>query len=449
MISRPALALETTTTGRGCPDRIVGLAALAFFATLPLAWVTVASAGGGFIKPFHLAAFGLVVACLARWRPHRLIAPIWRRHVAVYGSYAVVLVAALSGGLVMGEPFLPRLLLARQAYYAGVSLVIAGFVVLAVGRRAQHWLAWAGVVTTAAVIGAFGVALARQGVNPFSIIAEAVIQANPDIITYRLLRSTFRSGDDLADVASNLRHKVFVGLLVAVFLGLAGQRCIAHARTGTRAVLGIAGVVGAAAVTLSLSRSTILCLVLTLGLYPLRILVRNRARPLQAVALLFLLLLGAALVVSPVGELLYTRFAATGSYESRLVAAGPSFFEDFAQAALIGTEAVQVEKSPHNFILHSWLAGGVVAATAACVLLAAIAQVWTKEAHRYLTGRAGWVVPVGQLWVLGLGIIPLVRSFTAGNQFHLVEWTSVGLFLGVTFANERRAAASPDQAQEV
>jgi len=74
---------------------------------------------------------------------------------------------------------------------------------------------------------------------------------------------------------------------------------------------------------------------------------------------------------------------------------------------------------------------------AACILvfLVSYIHVWCREARRYLTAASGWVVPVSQQWLLGIGLLPLVRAVSAGDGLHMVEWTAVGAFLGLTYAN--------------
>ncbi|MDQ6797342.1 MAG: hypothetical protein M3011_04845, partial [Actinomycetota bacterium] len=47
------------------------------------------------------------------------------------------------------------------------------------------------------------------------------------------------------------------------------------------------------------------------------------------------------------------------------------------------------------------------------------------------------LIPVSQQWVLGIGLLPLVRAVSAGDGLHMVEWTAVGAFLGLTYANRR------------
>jgi len=439
----PPIGTLSTPTSKA-PDWLPAATFLAFLATLPLAWMTVTPAGGGFIKPFHVAALPFVAACLIRWRPRGLILPIWHRHAAIFVSYFTLLAFAFAAGLLHRDPFLPRMLVIRQAYYAAPAVIVAGFLYLVIGGRGQKWLAWSGTVTATVLIAAFSAAAASQHTNPIKIIGDALSQRDPNIITYRLLRSTFRTDTGLAETAANLRHKVFIALLISAFLGLACVKIIDRSRRVTRGTVIFGSLLGFALVVLSLSRSTILCLAVTLLLYPLRILVRGRARPRQLLALGLVGLFLIAALVSPVGDLLITRFSATGSYESRVEAAGPGFVNEFLPATFVGARRSTVAKSPHNFVLHSWLAGGIAAALAAAVILVRFAWLWLREARLYLTSGPEPEHPVGRLWVLGIGTIPLVRAFTAGNQLHMVEWTAIGLFLGLTAIGDRSTAAGTE-----
>lgn len=415
--------------------------ALIFFLTvLPLEWITLTGVGGGFIKPFHLAAVVFIAVCLLRWSPSVLLAPTWHRHLPVFAAYFVVLGVTFASTLAHTDPFLPQVVVLRQLFYTVTAVVMAGCLVLVIGRPVQRWLAWSGVAASGALMAAISYALLPA--NPLAIVWSALVQQNPDIITFQLLRTAFRTDVGLEDAADNLRHKVFIGLLVAVFLGLACTAIVDRRHRLIRGLLAVGGVVGCALVLLSLSRSTILSLAVPFMLYPLRLLIRDWARPAQAVTLIVAVAAALAAIISPLGQLLLVRFGATGSYSSRLTAAGPTFMENFGDSALLGTTSAAVEKSPHNFVLNAWLGGGIVAGAAATVMLLALAWMWLREVRRYLTDGPGWVVPVEQVWVLGIGVIPLVRAFTAGSQFHMVEFAAIAVFIGITLANERALAAA-------
>ena len=428
-------------------ERAPVFALIVFLAVLPLEWITLAGGtateeGGGNIKPFHVAAAIFAILCFLRWRPRAMLAPVWNRHLGVYAAYFVVLAVGLAASFAFPDPYLMPILVLRQLSYSSASLFIAGFLVLIIGHSVQRWLAASGVIASGLLMLAFVYALASQGSNPITILGSAISQGDPDIITFQLLRTTFRTDDDLAEVAANLRHKVFIGLLIGVFFGLACMAIIDRKHRFIRGLLLVGSGVGFVLVLLSLSRSTTLCMAVPFMLYPLRVLVRNRAKPVEAVGMILAVASGVAVLISPIGALLYARFSATGSYTSRLTAAGPSFLEDFLPSALIGATKGDVEKSPHNFILNAWLGGGLVAGAAATLMFFWMMYIWLREFRRYIFDVPGWVIPVGQIWFLGIGVIPLVRAFTAGNQFHMVEFTAIALFLGLTLANERAAAAA-------
>lgn len=409
----------------------LGLVALAL--TLPLEWTTLRGVGPGYLKPFHLAVIALGVAALCRWRPGSLIRPVWRRHGALFGLYALLLGVFLTAGLAFAQPFESRATVFRQATYAVSGLLVAATTLKLAGRPAQRWIAPAAILAPLVLVAALALSLAAQGQSIVSLVGQAVSRADPDIIANRLLRGAFRNDANLSEVNANLRHNVFGGLLVALLLGLACAPALrAHFPRLRRACLAGA-LVAMALVVLSLSRSTTLCLALILLLPALRVLARGRARTAHVLGAVATVLVAAIVVLSPLGTLFANRITSTGSYESRIAAAGSGFVENAAGAAVIGTSRASVDKTPHNFVLRSWLGGGVVAAVVAAAILLYLSREWVREVRYYLRGDP-WPLPFGQVWVLGLGLLPLVRAFTAGGHFHIVEWVAIGLFLGFTAA---------------
>lgn len=425
-------------------DRVTAWAVVAFLSVLTLEWVTVTGFSGGFIKPFHLAMIGVGLIAFARWHPGRVVGPVLARHAPIYVPYIVLIALALAGGLRFATPYFPRNNGIRQLSYVGASMLLAGVLLqILPHRRVQRVLAWAGVFTAVTVAAGLTLALASQNVNPINLVQEALAKADPDIISNELLRGAFRTDEGLAEAGANLRHKVFLAVLIGTFLGLAFLPAVSRRRTVVRALLMVAGAAGSLLVVLSLSRSTILVLVIPAVLVPLRILVRRRAGTLHAVVFGLAGLVFAGLALSPLAELLYERFAATGSVEARLEGAGPIFMSLAPEAALAGTAKPSTGSSPHNLVLDAWLSGGVLASLAALLVLVFFTRVWWRIARGYLTGTGRWLLPVEPVWLLGIGFLPLVRSVTAGNQFHMVEWTAIAVFLAVVTANDRLVAAAP------
>ena len=399
---------------------------------------------GGLLKPFHLLAIGLVGLCLARWSPARLLLPILRRYPGVFGAYFAFLLLVGVSATVRGDPYVDRSELVRLIFYAGTSVFVAGLFLHVAGRRSQRLLVWTGAAAAAVLVVGLVASLAMQNQNPIALLAEAAAKGDPDIISHRLFRTAFRSHEEFGEVGANLRHKVFSAVLLAVFIGLAcaGARLL---RRRTRLLLGAVSVAGFGLVLLSLSRWLALCLVVTLLFVPLRVLVRRWARPGQVLMLGLAVLAAAVFMLSPVGGLVLSHLGDTQSYQNRATAASSGFLAELQDATVFGTTKTAVEKSPHNLVLDAWLAGGLPGAVCIIVFLVSYAHVWLRELRRYLTAGPGWVLPINQLWLLGVGLIPLVRTMTAGNGLHMVEWTAVGVFLGLTYANRRARAARPER----
>jgi hypothetical protein len=443
-VQRSAVAAPNGHRQPAAPlERAIGWSLVIFISVLVLEWITLSGFAGGFVKPFHVAAVGIGVAACARWRPGPLISPVLRRFGPIYGSYALLLALAMAGGLYYVTPYMNPNSIMRSASYMAVSVLIAGVLAaVATSARVQRILAWSAAATVSVASVGITLSLALQGANPITIIREAFVKVDPDILIYQLLRLAFRSEEDLATVGANLRHKVFLAVLLGSFLGLAFLPVIARSRRALRGLLIGSGLFGCVLVLLSLSRSAILCMVVPFVLMIVRLVARNRARAGQ-MAFLGLVVLGlVALAVSPVPELLEQRFfESTTSYENRLSGAGPQFLDRMDNTAVVGAPQLS-QGAPHVFILDAWYSGGVLAFLCAVIMLVYIALLWVRMFRSYMTGAGRWLLPADQLWLLGIGVIPIVRAFTAGNQFHMVEWACVGVFVGITMANDRLVGAA-------
>jgi hypothetical protein len=435
-----------TTTARrqvlrwGRLERAIAVTFIAFVSVLPLEWMSLTGAAGGLVKPFHVFGLAFVGLCLLRWPPSRFILPVLRRYPGVYVAYFCFLAWVAAAGLSHSDPYTDSKDLIRAILYAGTSVFVAAYFLHVVGRRSQRLLVWVGVSTTVVLVGGLGLALAAQHVNPVSLFAQAIAQANPDLVAHRLFRVAFSSQPDFADASANLRHKVFSAELLAVFLSLALMPAVSARR---RLLVAVAAVGGFGVVLLSLSRSLALCLVAVLGLAVVRTVVSGRARPRQAATIGAAAMLAVLLALSPVGTLITARFNQSQSLQTRETAASSGFVSEFQGAAIFGTQRSSVARSPHNVFLLSWLSGGAVGAACIFVFLVSYIHVWCREARRYFTAAAGWVLPVSQQWLLGIGLLPLVRAVSAGDGLHMVEWTAVGAFLGLTYANRRASLGSP------
>ncbi len=425
---------RSTTPRWGRLEVAIAVTFIAFVSALPLEWVSLTGAAGGIVKPFHVLGLAFMGLCLARWSLSRFVLPVLRRYPGVYVAYFCFLAWVTAAGLSHSDPYTDGKDLVRAVLYATTSVFVAAYFLHVVGRRSQRLLVWVGASTTVVLVGGLGLALAKQHVNPVALFAEAIAQANPDLVAHRLFRVAFSSQPDFADASANLRHKVFSAELLAVFLSLALMPAVSARR---RVLVAVAGVGGFGVVLLSLSRSLALCLVTVLSLAVVRALVSGRARPRQAALITTAAAVAVLLALSPIGTLVLARFNQSQSLQTRETAASSGFVSEFQGAAVFGTQRASVARSPHNVFLLSWLSGGAVGAACIFVFLVSYVHVWCREARRYLTAASGWVLPVSQQWLLGLGLLPLFRAVSAGDGLHMVEWTAVGAFLGLTYANRQ------------
>ncbi len=427
---------RTTLPAWGRLEWAIVVTFVAFVSVLPLEWVSLTGAAGGLVKPFHVFGLAFMGLCLARWRASRFVLPVLRRYPGVYVAYFCFLIWVMAAGLSHSDPYMDGKDLVRAVLYATTSVFVAGYFLHVVGRRSQRMLVWVGASTTVVLVGGLGLALASQHVNPISLFAQAIAQANPDLIAHRLFRVAFSSQPDFVDASANLRHKVFSADLLAVLLSLALMPAVPARR---RALVIVAAIGGFGIVMLSLSRSLALCLGAVLSLAVIRAVVSKRARPRQAAMIGAAATVAVFMALSPVGTLIFARFSQPQSLQARETAASTGFVSEFQGAAIFGTQRASVARSPHNVFLLSWLAGGAVGAACVFLFLVSYIHVWCREARRYFTAGAGWVIPVSQQWLLGVGLLPLVRAVSAGDGLHMVEWTAVGAFLGLVFANRRAA----------
>lgn len=422
-------------------ERARGLLFVALVSTLTLEWISL----GAFlttrdIKYFHLFALAFMAVCLARHRPSHSLSPILVRYRAFYGPWLFYLLLTAVVGLAHVEPYFDRSEVVRQAFYGATSVFVAGFCLEVDGRKVRRVLQWTGVVTIGVAVGGISASLLGQGANPVRLIGEALARGNPDIVSYRLLRLSFRS-QELVNAGANLRHKVFAAVLIGLAVALICRERPrgAYARWRDRFFL-VAAACGALLVVLSLSRSLIVSLGIILGLYGLRMFIERRASPRQLAVTLAALVAIVMLAASPVGSLLWARFGDTGSYQGRTAAVRSAIQPTSVEAAILGAEASDVEKSPHNLILDAWLSAGVLGAVSTMLFLFAYLRVWMMQARRYVTGAPGWTLSLHQFWVVAVGVIPLVRAITAGNGLHMNDWVCMGIVFGLVEANRRTAA---------
>lgn len=418
-------------------DRYAWLSLLILLASLPLQWQTVRATTIGYVRPFTLAAIVLLVVA-AKW-VGSAAALRYRRSAttAIVATGSLLLLTtsfSLFRGAGMGRG-------AQQLLYATTGLTAGALVFLATTRKTQlpRWLVWAGPASVAMFLLAFANSARSAGVNLAATVTNAIATGDPSRINFALFRAVFASEPNGA-ARANLRHEIMAALVVVTLYSI-WANAILRPRRWIRSTNLVSGAVAALIVLLSLSRSSLLGLVLAALPWLSRPLLRGSARSNEAIAVAVALSAVVVGLFTPVATVLGKAVADTASYEARS-AQIPVVLERIARSPIVGSMQADTELSPHNLPLQAFADAGVLAFLASIALLATIFGSALSLFRIYMrTGNA----------VAGVGVsaaaMPLVRAFTAGSgTFHVVEWLSVGLLLGLRCALGGRAARSRGRA---
>ncbi len=444
--SRPSRAADTLTADETDGTRATArrwsryqaLSFLLLMATLPLQWQVLAGSGIGELKWFHLAAalFGVTVisAGLVRltWRL------LWSR-CRPFIAPALYWFGAISMAAIFGKG--SEAAVSRQLIYASVGLIVAiyfAFILQNVRHRAWRYLWLAGPVAVTVFVIVFEFDARAVGVNTVEVIYSAVSAGDPGLIQTHLFRSVFvRSNldNELVAFAANLRHEIFTSLILAGGVSVLSA-AIAPPRRWRRWCIWVALAAIVALVVLSTSRAAIVILLLGMSPLVLRAVI-NRASSLSTtVGVIAGLFAAAMLAAAGTLTFVWSRFTEqTVSYAGRSDSLSRSV-DLILESPVFGPSSVETG-SAHNFLLDSWILGGVVAGIAAVVMLTALGVSLFRMGWSIVTcRRLDWVA----LALFGMGCIPFVRFLTAGGgALHLSGWMALGLYGGALTALRRHS----------
>jgi hypothetical protein len=406
---------------------------LLLLAALPLQWFRLPVPGA---LRLHVAVL-IVVTCatLLRFRPRAVFPFVARTWVFVALSVALVAVVA-AAGVYHSESVTP---LVQQGVYP-LAFVAVGYLAYraASGRMvgAIDLLRWSALASVLTLLAALFISFARNGVDLVQVLSRAIATADPDLLQREVYRSAFVGfGIAEEEVKSNLRHEIYAGLLVAIYVSVASVRARPLTGSLTTLVYRLSIALCVVLIALSLSRAVILAALA----YPLlalfdaargRTLTRARVGTVVGV-----LVLGGVLAATGLLNVLWTRFTAdTVSYQARdlrLTEAITSIQENWLTGGVTLTGG-----GAHNLVLDSWLRGGVAAAALAAGVVLAVIVGWVSLLRK-LGMRYTWALPLAALVAL-----PLVRFFTVGaGWIPPVGWVALalaaGLSLGFTSKNQQ------------
>jgi hypothetical protein len=406
-------------------------------AALPLQWyVIIPSTPGGMVRLHQvgLLAFAGVVAVLVRKRV------LWGAAAAAM-PFVVMLVAWLVWWMAVamyhGNLAVSAL---QQAVYLGAAVCTAAFFMRsAKSPRALAALRWSAAVSALAVTIGLVTSLLRNGVDPVVIFQQALASGDSEVLQRQLFKSGFVGyGYEAEDAKAQFRHEIIGAVLVSLYVSAFAARMLPF-RSRT-AIIGyrLSLAMGVVLLGVFLSRSVILAAAIWPVLEVVRVL-RAGNLSVRHLWLIYgvLAVISAAGVVG-LGQMLWGKFTTdTYSYSQR-----GSLYETAFESLGTGTAwllgGVEVRgQSSHNFVIDSWMRGGIVMAVLAAAIMLWLLLVWFRAASR-LPVEPRWMVPV----VAALGL-PIVRMLTAGDGLiTVVGWVSLGFVFGALAHRQEIVARS-------
>jgi hypothetical protein len=307
----------------------------------------------------------------------------------------------------------------QGGFYILISIVAAGCLVIAMQHEiGLKILAWTTPICIIVMLGALVKSAHGAGVDVFSQIAQA-LGGDPHALQFGLFRAAFRSVE--ASARSNVRHEVFGGLLIVMYIGI-----VASLRANyLRRVMGLCAIIVFPLVAISLSRSVMVGVLLTALVGLIRALAAGRLRILSF--LLGLVALGSLPVLVPkLAPLFSAKYNSTGSYNTRISALDAATHID-PQRILLGGPLLD---NPTQILFVDVLQrGGIFAGIAALVVEFMFLVATGKLVFAYF--RTG---SIALLATIGAAMHVLVRSVTGGgNLMDLVEWLGFALVIAVLY----------------
>ncbi len=403
--------------------------------TLPLQWFVVV----GGLRLHILVMFAFLGASLVL-APLRAAASVLGLTWAFVAANTALSVIWASTNLFHGLGLRPP---AQQVLYLGVFVAVATVVHQGLLDPRTAWvdtLRWSALVVSLSLVAALAVSMAVNHVDAATVLSDSVAAADPEILQKELFRAAFSGfGFDEATANGNFRHEVFGSLLVAMTVSAACVGLRPFASVAARSLYVVSMTLAAVLIVISLSRSVAIALVVwPLLLITRAVMVRRVGRGLVAGALLTVAG-GAVLARTGLLSVLWVRFTEdTSSYEARDDLLGLAFSNLRANPVTGGVSTASA--SSHNFVIDSWLRGGVFTGLAAAVVTVLLVGLFVCLVAR-LGREPAWVLPVTIMFAL-----PLVRLFTAGGgEIPPVSWVGLGIAAG--FLAHRRSLLAQARAR--
>jgi hypothetical protein len=415
-------------------QRIHAWIGLVVLACLPLQWFAVGQTPLGLMRVHQVVMLLGAALLMVSWRPEAYFPVLVTARVFVGLS---VLMLALWSATSMFNGVVPRIPV-QVSIYLVVFVVMGTYFYRALTGEvpgALGALRWSATAAGVVLVAALSLSMMKNGVNPIATLQTTIAQANPEILQKELFRSSFVGyGYDSDTVRGNIRHEVFGGVLLAMYVAAVAETYTsdgAPAAGRWRWVRRWGFALCVVLLLLSMSRAVLIAA----AVWPLLALLRSiRMKSLSRRYLVVFLTSAVTvtlLAVTGLGVVILNRFTSdTASYEGRTGLYERAFNNiegSFLTGGIDTTDA-----SSHNFVIDAQLRGGIMVAACAAAILLVLLLAWFKSILQ-LPHEPPWMLAVTAAFAL-----PLDRMLTAGGGLiPPVGWLSLALVAGA-FTMRRR-----------
>jgi len=419
--------------------RALRFVALASLAGIPLQWFALGSSPIGELRLHQLAMFAFTGCIIVYYGLAKVSEGTRRQQFFILANLYMLVISAAMVVYNKGIPIQQSQTLLYIISFAAVS----AFFFMAANDPSYNMvdaLRWSALVTSGVLILAFAASLLKNGINPLSVVQQTIATGDPSILTQQLFGQAFVGfGFDLDTTQVQIRHEVFGGLLLSMYVASWAKARRPFTEPRQLAWYRIAMVVGTLMVLVSLSRALTLAAVLWPAILFLRALLSGRISGGQLTAVLVTVVGSVGLAVTGFLEVIWDRFAEdTRGYEARsenITLALERIFDNFWTGGVV-TEGT----SSHNFILDNFQRGGVLVGIPTLVVFFYIFGVWMSLLVKIRT------MPVELVPVSAALALPIFRMMTqGGGQISVNGWMTMAFVTGVVFAWRRREEAAQEE----
>lgn len=402
--------------------RFIGLAA---FSALPLQWFVLISSGTNELRLHQIALYGFTFCVAMYWGVGKVAQ---RLHVFIAANlYMLITLATMN--LYNGDSLSQAIL---QFTYLALFAATAAYFYRARSAsdfRLVDGLRWTALSASLVLIVALGISMISNGVNPVSVMEQAIAAGDPNILQKELFKGSFSGfGYDAEAARANMRHEVFGGLLATMYISSWATARRPLTESAQRIVYRSAMVVAILMLLVSLSRSVLTAAALWPVISFYRALVTRRVSPRQQLAAIFGVLGTAVLFITGFLDIIWIRFTEdTSSYDTRTTLLSDAVSNI---AANFWTGGVDVQRSSsHNFVLDAWLRGGIFVGVPAILVFVLICLLWLRLLLQVRT------LPAELMPLVVAVALPAVRLVTqGGGLMQPVEWVTLAFVMGVLAA---------------